>query len=273
MHIKVWRKRTLLKLFALTATAAAVLGTAGFVLVQYEHSVALIHPAQVMVKTRPYAQKTPAASVAPNVLDAPDYTIPLVTNGVAPVISHLPTKQPVVFLGIDDGGNKQQFEIDLMRQNNIKASLFLADRFIWNNYDFFKGFKDEGSVIEDHTLHHPNLTTLSFDQQKQEICGMADVEQKQYGRRPILFRPPGGSYNLTTQRAAAACGMKAVVMWIAKANGGSMQYQIGHSLRAGDIVLMHFRPEFKQDLQAFINAQNAAHLHTVLLENWLAPNS
>lgn len=83
------------------------------------------------------------------------------------------------------------------------------------------------------------------------------------------MRPPGGNYNKDTPRAAAACGMKAVVQWIAKANGGSMQYQIGHGLRAGDIVLMHFRPEFKSDMQAFLDAEKAAGLHTELLEDWL----
>jgi len=69
------------------------------------------------------------------------------------------------------------------------------------------------------------------------------------------------------RQAAYDCGMKAVVTWIAKANGGSMQYQIGDKLRAGDIVLMHFRPEFKSDLQAFVDAEKAAGLHTELLED------
>jgi hypothetical protein len=36
---------------------------------------------------------------------------------------------------------------------------------------------------------------------------------------------------------------------------------------------MHFRPEFASDLQAFVNAQNAAGLHTELLENWLSTSS
>ena len=63
--------------------------------------------------------------------------------------------------------------------------------------------------------------------------------------------------------------MKAVVLWIAKANGGSMQYQVGNRLRPGDIVLMHFRPEFAQDMQAFVDAEKAAGLHTVLLEDWI----
>jgi peptidoglycan/xylan/chitin deacetylase (PgdA/CDA1 family) len=120
-------------------------------------------------------------------------------------------------------------------------------------------------------MTHRLLSRLPYAEQKQEICGEAELEARQYGKRPILFRPPGGDYNQDTQRAAAACGMKAVVIWIAKANGGSMQYQIGHSLRPGDIVLMHFRPEFRSDMQAFLDAQKVAGLHTELLEDWLPP--
>ena len=198
-----------------------------------------------------------------------DYVIPPVVNGLAPVISTIPTKQKVVFLGIDDGQYKQTFEYEMMRDNNVKASLFLTNKTIIDNPVFFAQFIPSGSFVEDHTIDHKLLSHLTLEEQKQEICGEADMQLKQFGRRPVLFRPPGGDYNVDTQRAAAACGMKAVVIWIAKANGGSMQYQYGHSLRPGDIVLMHFRPEFRADMQAFINAQNAAGLHTELLEDWL----
>ncbi len=200
----------------------------------------------------------------------PDYNIPPVTNGLAPVVSNIPTNEKVVFLGIDDGAYKQPFELKLLRAKHIKASLFLADSFIEDNPDYFKGYIAAGSLIEDHTVDHAYLDELPYEQQRQEICNAADRYQQLYGRRPVLMRPPGGFYNEDTQRAAADCGMKAVVMWIAKANGGSMQYQYDNTgLHPGDIVLMHFRPEFKQDLQAFIDAQNAAGLHTELLENWL----
>ena len=98
---------------------------------------------------------------------------------------------------------------------------------------------------------------------------MADYEEKTFGRRPVFFRPPGGSYSAVMQKAAYDCGMKAIVTWIAKANGGSMQYQIGSGLRPGDVVLTHFRPEFLKDLKAFVDAENAAGLHTELLEDAL----
>lgn len=198
-----------------------------------------------------------------------DVSIPPIVNGLAPVISRLPTKEPVVFLGIDDGENKQSFELELLRKNNVKASLFLANRFITNDPLFFKTFLEEGSLIEDHTMHHRLLAGVSFAEQKREICDEAVLFKQLYGRRPLLFRPPGGSYDQNTQRAAADCGMKAVVLWIAKANGGAMQFQYGHTLKPGDIVLMHFRPEFRQDMNAFLAAEKKAGLHTELLEDWL----
>lgn len=202
----------------------------------------------------------------------PDFIIPAAVDGQTPVLSHIPTKQPVVFLGIDDGLYKQAFEPKLLKDYHIRASLFLDNDAIKDRPEFFQSFIANGSRIENHTLDHPLLTNLSYEQQRQQICGEANLQQQQYGQRPVLFRPPGGAYNGDTTRAAAACGMQALVLWTSKANGGFMQYQTGHSLQAGDIVLMHFRPEFKSDLDAFEAALKAAGLHTELLEDWLQIN-
>ena len=203
----------------------------------------------------------------------PDYKLPPIENGMAPVITNIPTEQKVVFLTIDDGAFKDQSVIDIIAQNHIKAALFLSKAFINDNPDFFDKLILQGSVVEDHTLIHDTnmVTNQTYSQQKAEICGMSDYIYEHYDYRPILYRPPGGAYSDTMRKAAADCGMKAVVTWIAKANGGSMQYQIGNQLRPGDIVLMHFRPEFRQDMQAFIDAKTAAGLQTELLEDWI-PN-
>ncbi|WP_427017334.1 polysaccharide deacetylase family protein [Pseudarthrobacter sp. P1] len=189
---------------------------------------------------------------------------------MVPVLTKIPTQQKVVFLTIDDGANKTAQEIALLKSNKIKATLFLAQAFINDNPDFFKGFQTDGSMVEDHSVGHLlNLVQLPYSQQKAEICGMADFEQAHYGRRPVFFRPPGGPYSETMRKAAADCGMKAIIDWEAKANAGGMDYQCGKSLRPGDIVLMHFRPEFAADFQAFLTAQKAAGLDVVLLEDYL----
>jgi hypothetical protein len=217
----------------------------------------------------PNTPAPPSAPASPATPKKHDYVIPPVVNGLAPVLSRIPTKEPVVFLGIDDGAQKAPFDLQMMKANRIRASLFLADIFVRDQPQFFADFVRAGSLIENHTVHHRMLSDLSYGHQKQEICDQADRQQQLYGRRPVLFRPPGGDYNMDTRKAAAACGMRAVILWIAKANGGMMEYQVGNSLQRGDIVLMHFRPEFQRDMQSFLDAQNAAGLHTELLEDWL----
>ena len=153
----------------------------------------------------------------------------------------------------------------------VKAERIMTKASIASNPDFFKQLIDQGSYAEDHTLSHDvnMVKDQDYNQQKAEICGMADYELAHFGRRPTLFRPPGGAYSDITRQAAADCGMQAVVTWIAKANGGEMQYQVGGKLRAGDVVLMHFRPEFKDDMKAFVDAMKVSGLHTALLEDAL----
>ena len=200
----------------------------------------------------------------------PDYVLPPIENGMAPVLTRVATEQKVVFLTIDDGAVKRDSDLALLEQNGIKASLFLAHTFIAGEPQFYQKYTAAGHLVENHTMTH-NLGFIQFgyEQQRAEICGMADFAQQQYGRRPVFIRPPGGPYTEATRRAAADCGMKAIVDWEAKANAGGMDYQVGAGLRPGDIVLMHFRPEFPADLTAFVAAQKAAGLKVVLLEDYL----
>ena len=201
----------------------------------------------------------------------PDYVLPPIENGMVPVLTKVPTEQKVVFLTIDDGAVKRDSDLALLEQHGIKASLFLAHNFIAGEPQFYEKYTAAGHLIEDHSMtHNLGFIQLGYEAQKAEICGMADFEEQHYGRRPVFFRPPGGPYTQATRQAAAACGLKAIVDWEAKANARGMDYQVGAGLRPGDIVLMHFRPEFPEDLAAFMAAQQAAGLKVVLLEDYLA---
>lgn len=201
----------------------------------------------------------------------PDFKLPPVQNGLAPVLTKIETRHPVVFLTIDDGVTRTPEMVRLMAEYDYPASIFLTRNFVQADPDFFKQFAAQGSVVENHTVsHNVNMVTqMSYRQQLAEMTGMQDYALQQYGRRPTLFRPPGGAYSTAMRQAVAAAGMKAIVTWETKSNVGHMDYQYGHSLRPGDIVLMHFRPEFADDLAAFRDAQLAAGLEVVLLEDFL----
>lgn len=189
---------------------------------------------------------------------------------LAPILTKIPTTEPVVFLGIDDGWFKLPEVKDWLTEHRLPFTLFLVNDGIKDNYDYFRQLQSAGMTIQNHTLTHPDLNKLTLEQQQAEICGAADTYSAIFGRRPTLLRPPYGEVSELTRQAAASCGMKAIIMWHAKANGGSMQFQDDNqNLQPGDIVLMHFRPEFLKDMKAFIDQVSKDHLQIGRLEDWL----
>jgi len=219
----------------------------------------------------PTPTPTPAATKRIRRSFIPDFQLPPVVGGLAPVITKIPTKHPVVFLTIDDGNIKTPESVRLMAEYDYPASLFLTKDTIADNPAFFNAFKAQGSLVENHTVTH-NINMVrqwGYQQQLNDMVGMQEYALQHYGRRPTLFRPPGGAYSNVMRQAVADAGMKAIITWEAKANAGKMDYQVGNALRPGDIVLMHFRAEFAADLAAFRAAQLAAGLEVVLLEDFL----
>lgn len=163
-------------------------------------------------------------------------------EGLPPVFTTVPTKQKVVFLTIDDGAEKDPELIRMMSELQIPYSAFLSDYVIKDDYGYFKKMQDAGVSLHNHTLNHRYLPGLSYAKQKREICGMQDVIEERYGKRPPLFRPPYGNYNEDTLRAARACGVKAVPLWASEAFPDRMEWrEWDRDLHPGDIVLTHFR--------------------------------
>ena len=159
-----------------------------------------------------------------------------------PVISDIPTKEKIVFLTFDDGAEKDPKFVTMMRELKIPFTMFLTDAAISANYGYFKPLQELGDSIQNHTLTHPNMRTLSASAQKAEICGQQQKLKDRYGTAPRLFRPPYGNWNEDTRAAAASCGIEKIVLWRESMQIKNMQYQRGDKkLHPGDIVLAHFR--------------------------------
>ncbi len=106
--------------------------------------------------------------------------------------------------------------------------MFLTDSVVGPGYAHFARLREVGANIQNHTLDHQSLRGLPYAGQRAEICGQQDKLRERFGIRPRLFRPPYGTYDRTTLRAAADCGASAVVLW----TDGAGEDQ----LRAGDII-------------------------------------
>ncbi|MFD6968199.1 polysaccharide deacetylase family protein [Streptomyces sp. NPDC059979] len=159
-----------------------------------------------------------------------------------PVFTTVPTEDKVVFLTVDDGSEKDPEFLRMMQELKIPYTAFLSDYLVRDNYPYFKQMQAAGVTLNNHTLNHRYMPGLSYEKQREEICGQQDTIQKQFGKRPTLFRPPYGNYNHDTLRAAKSCGIKAVPLWNAEAFTNRMDYrEWDRDLHPGDIILTHFR--------------------------------
>ena len=163
-------------------------------------------------------------------------------RNLPPVFTTVPTEQKIVFLTIDDGAEKDPAFLRMMTELKIPYSAFLSDYLIKEDYGYFKRMQRSGVVLNNHTLRHPYLPGLSYARQKREICGMQEVIEERYGKRPTLFRPPFGNYNEDTLVAAKACGITHAPLWNEEVFVDRWDYrEWDRDIHPGDIVLSHFR--------------------------------
>ncbi|WP_149257337.1 polysaccharide deacetylase family protein [Actinomadura sp. K4S16] len=200
-------------------------------------------------------------------------------NGLPPVINHIETQERVVFLTIDDGYTYDSEFVNLVRKEKVPILTFLTSTYIKGQGQYFWAMRNAGSQMENHTVTHPNMATLSAESQKKEICDSSDAIQKQYGRRPQVFRPPFGSYNQTTLQAAKDCGIKSVLLWSAEFYNGTSGPGVGYNgfargdggkgFKPGDIILMHYRKGLAQEFQMILGWIRQAGFRPAAVENYL----
>ncbi|MEU5089531.1 polysaccharide deacetylase family protein [Streptomyces sp. NPDC021356] len=193
-----------------------------------------------------------------------------------PVFTTVPTKDKVLFLTIDDGAEKDPAFLRMMNDLKVPYTAFLSNYLVKDDYGYFRKAQSLGNTLNNHTLHHPYLPGLSYDEQRREICDMQDIMQKQFGERPRLLRPPYGNYNQDTLRAAKSCGIRYAPIWNEEVYVDHWEFREDDKrLRPGDIVLTHFRGReewngtMADDMRRFLNYATAKGYAVARLEDYL----
>ncbi|MCX5293525.1 polysaccharide deacetylase family protein [Streptomyces sp. NBC_00183] len=196
-------------------------------------------------------------------------------RGLPPVVSRIRTRDKVVFLTYDDGADKDPRFVDMVRELRLPVSMFLTDSVAGPGYGHFARLQSVGASIQNHTLGRPTLRGLPYAGQRAQICGQQDRLRSRFGIRPRLFRPPYGAYDPTTRRAAADCGISALVLWRASmTGGGDLAYlRGGHGLRPGDIVAVdpddHSGPKLRERTARLLRRVQRAGLTVGRLEDYV----
>ncbi|GAA5094277.1 polysaccharide deacetylase family protein [Nocardia iowensis] len=186
------------------------------------------------------------------------------------VVSRVATNDPVIFVTLDDGWNHDPAAQQLLLDRQVPASLFLLPGAYSYDAGYYRTLLDHGpSRIENHTVDHPDLTTMDADGQRAQLCAARDKTLAQFGQEPRLARPPYGAYNDTTRAVAGACGAKALVTWTHDFSTWAGATPPTPTLEAGDIVLLHFNDTVTADLGRALAAADAAGLRPAPLRDYL----
>ncbi|MHA5052742.1 polysaccharide deacetylase family protein [Streptomyces sp. SD15] len=180
--------------------------------------------------------------------------------GLVPVVDRVPTRDKVVFLTYDDGAERDPRFVDMVRELRLPVSMFLTDSVVGPGYGHFARLRAVGASVQNHTLDHASLRGLPYVGQRAEICGQQDKLKARFGIRPRLFRPPYGTYDTTTLRAAADCGVAAVVLGREADEG---------RLRAGDILSGFDDPNLTEATTRLLRRIQAEGFTPARLEDYL----
>jgi peptidoglycan/xylan/chitin deacetylase (PgdA/CDA1 family) len=106
-----------------------------------------------------------------------------------------------VALTFDDGpGPYTPGVLSVLERFHVHATFFeIGEMLRYFSASTVRALQD-GDVIGDHTETHPYMATLSAHQQHEELFEQIARIELAGGPRPVLFRPPYGSYDATTMR-------------------------------------------------------------------------
>ena len=168
------------------------------------------------------------------------------------VITRIITKDPVVFITIDDGSVLTDEALKLIVSKKIPVATFGLPGPLHMNRQQFRQLRRPGSSFENHTTTHQTMSGLPYPRQTWQICSANLSLKKQQKKVPRLFRPPGGAYDDTTIAAAKRCGMKKIVLWNVEADRGLIVRSGGGSIQRGDIIVMHYLQSLNSSLRSLL---------------------
>ncbi len=163
----------------------------------------------------------------------------------------VPTEEKYVYLTFDEGYENGYTPaiLDVLAKHNVKAAFFCTGSFVRDNPELVRRFADEGHIIGNHTLTHPNMLKVSsWEEFSRQLLTVEDRVKAVTGTdMPRYYRPPAGQYSEAQLRMADAMGFK-TVFWSVAYKDWDTSAQPSHEkamnylttrIHPGAIILLH----------------------------------
>ena len=132
------------------------------------------------------------------------------------------TTQKVLYLTFDAGyenGCTAKI-LDVLKKHDVKAAFFLVGNYIEKNADLVRRMVEEGHMVGNHTMHHPDMSKLTDKTAFQkELTDLENLYKQVTGQElPKFYRPPQGIYSQENLQMAKELGYKTVFWSLAYAD-------------------------------------------------------
>ncbi len=147
--------------------------------------------------------------------------------------------------------------LEVLKQNNVKATFFVGGIWIEKNQDCFMKIYHSGNEIASHGYWHKDHGKLNDESQINEIMLTDKLVSTLTGLKMTLFAPPSGSFNKQTAYIAQNLGYK-TIMWSKDTIDWRDQDEnliisrATNNCCSGDLILMHPTKATAQALNSII---------------------
>ncbi|BCI86156.1 hypothetical protein NIIDMKKI_13620 [Mycobacterium kansasii] len=186
-----------------------------------------------------------------------------------------------VALTFDDGpGPYTDRLLQILKDNDAKATFFLIGNKVAANPAGAKRIADAGMEIGSHTWEHPNMTTIPPEDIAGQFARANDAITAATGRTPTLYRPAGGLSNDAVRRTAATFGQAEILWdvipfdWANDSNTAATRLLLMSQIKPGSVVLFHDTYSSTVDLvYQFIPVLKANGYRLVTVSELLGPRA
>jgi len=124
------------------------------------------------------------------------------------------TEKPVLYLTFDSGyenGCTAKI-LDVLKKHDVKAAFFLVGNYIEKNPDLVRRMVQEGHIVGNHTMHHPDMSKISDPAAfEKELTQLEQLYEAVTGQKlPKYYRPPQGIYSEENLKQAQKLGYRTV---------------------------------------------------------------
>ena len=142
-------------------------------------------------------------------------------------------------------GDNQTYRIlEILRNNNIKATFFLSGIWLYNFPDLVRAIAADGHEIGNHSYTHPHMSQITLPEVDSQVIRTEALIKNIAGTDPYLFRPPYGEYNQAFLNALASLGYL-TIMWTIDSidwkypGPDQIISRVVDNIEPGAIILMH----------------------------------